>query len=412
MSILITKNCHYAILVAIEDGRNFTAQDDKDIYIASRLNLSLPRPVDDLIPPTTLISTKPTILTEQPQWRTTLAYYVSTRILHRLRKREAEITLEVNTLAVKGERDKLGSMVLRMKDAKMVVLHGKRDIAQIQQFVVDKGDWLNINENGVSKVKTGLFIVEMPHNTDAVDKKFGTPLQMPVRTNNSNDVGLEICSDISVLLANSMGDDNSLLMNAEDDEDEYEQQLLQHEDEDEYDEQAGEDDEEEEEEEQEHTIAIGEGLDQYSFVFQIIDAKHISSITNGLPDDVQAFFQYEFANKQYRCSVEYKSDQWRTLEHHHNIYIQGNLEDIKAWMAELSTITICLIIEDSSGKQDLIGYSEVYIKGRDIGVFEQSALIYDCDKTWHINSDKQFSKLRLQFGLTEGWIDDSEGFHE
>ncbi|CAO3608575.1 unnamed protein product [Mucor hiemalis] len=66
MSLLVTKNCHYAVLVAIEDGQHFQEQEEKDVYITSRLNLKLPKPVDNLIPPTTLISTKPTILSANP----------------------------------------------------------------------------------------------------------------------------------------------------------------------------------------------------------------------------------------------------------------------------------------------------------------------------------------------------------
>ncbi|KAI8077445.1 hypothetical protein BDF21DRAFT_421041 [Thamnidium elegans] len=406
MSLLLTKNCHYAILVAIEDGQHFIAQEDKDVYIASRLNLKLPRPVDDLIPPTTLISTKPTILTDKPQWRTTLVYYVSSQILHRLRKRQAQVTLEVNTLAEKGARDILGSIVLKMEDAKMVILNGKRDISQIQQFVVDKGDWLSVNENNRSQVKAGLFIAEMPQNTDAVEKKFGTPLQRPIRTDygrSDGEVGLEICSDVSELLINMS--DNSILLNAEDEDDD---ELLDDSDYEQVHHHEEEQEQEEEQEEEEQTIAIGNGLDQYSFEFRIIDAKYISSITKSFPNIVQAFFQYEFADKQYQCPAENDKDTWLALENHPGISIQGHLEDIKTWMEELSMITVCLIGQDSDGKQELIGFSEVYIKGRDIGVVPLSTLIYDCDKTWHINSSKQFSKLQVQVGLTEGWNDEDE----
>lgn len=409
MSLLLTKNCHYAILVAIEDGQHFVAQEDKDVYIASRLNLKLPRPVDDLIPPTTLISTKPTILTDKPQWRTTLVYYVSSQILHRLRKRQAQVTLEVNTMAEKGARDILGSIVLKMEDAKMVILNGKRDISQIQQFVVDKGDWLSVNDNNRSQVKAGLFIAEMPQNTDAVEKKFGTPLQRPMKTDygrsEGGEVGLEICSDVSELLINMS--DNSILLNAEDDEDD---ELLDESDYEHVHHDEQEHQQREEEEEEEQTIAIGDGQDQYSFEFQIIDAKHIFSITKNFPNTVEAFFQYEFADKQYTCSAEIDDDTWTSLENNSGISIQGHLEDIKVWMGELSSITVCLIVQDSDGKQELIGFSEVYIKGRDIGVIPLSTLIYDCDKVWHINSFKQFSKLQVRVGLTEGWNDDEEDY--
>lgn len=408
MSLLLTKNCHYAILVAIEDGQNFIGQGDKDTYVTSRLNLKLPRPVDDLIPPTTLLSTKPTILTDKPEWRTTLVYFVSSQILHRLRKRQAQVTLDVNTLAEEGTREVLGSVVLKMEDARIVMQRGKQDITQIQEFVNDKGTWLHLNENTRSKIKVGLFITVMPQNTDAVDKKFGTPLQRPIRTDGrshsrQSEPGLEICSNVSELLSNVS--ENSILLNAEDDEDEelldesdYEQ--IHHGDDD--------DGQEHEEEEEEQTIAIGNGLDQYSFEFRIIDAKYISSITEKFPNITEVFFQYEFADKQYQCGAENKNDRWVALEHHRGISIQGQLEDIKAWMEEIAMITVCLIGQDTDGKQELIGFSEVFIKGRDLGIVPLSTLIFDCEKTWHINSNKQFSKLQLEVGLTEGWHDDEE----
>jgi hypothetical protein len=62
--------------------------------------------------------------------------------------------------------------------------NGKRDLAQIKQFVVDKGDWLSISKNNRAQIKAGLFIVEMPRSPDtaAYNKDVGTPLQRPLRT--------------------------------------------------------------------------------------------------------------------------------------------------------------------------------------------------------------------------------------
>ncbi|KAI8644199.1 hypothetical protein BD408DRAFT_320797, partial [Parasitella parasitica] len=107
-------------------------------------------------------------------------------------------------------QEKLGSVTLNIQDAKSVLMRkGSRDISQIQQFVVDKGDWIPIHGGtGTGKIKAGLFIVEMPHSTDnnnfSGNKEFGTPLQMPVRFNQNNksnmgELGLEICSDMSDL---------------------------------------------------------------------------------------------------------------------------------------------------------------------------------------------------------------------
>lgn len=76
MSLLLTKNCHYAILVAIEDGEQFKAQSDKDVYVTSRLNIRLPPQVDDLIPP----KHAPFHSTDSTSERTTMEN--NARILH------------------------------------------------------------------------------------------------------------------------------------------------------------------------------------------------------------------------------------------------------------------------------------------------------------------------------------------
>lgn len=411
-------------------GQHFKAQEDKDIYITSRLNLKLPRPVDDLIPPTTLISTKPTILTDKPQWRTTLVYYLSSQILHRLRKRQAQITLEVITLPEKGSRDKIGTMVLQMDEAKLVLMRdGKRDISQIQQFVVDKGDWLSISENSRSKVKAGLFIVEMPNNTDTQDKEVGTPLQMPIRTNylsptsSGADMGLEIISDVSDILINTAGyhhhsGEGNLLLDDDEDTEDFEQNVqLEDEYEEEEEEQQMTDNEEQEDdkEDEEGVIAIGNGLDQYTFFFRIMEAQHISAITNQYflqkeedqEDIQQVYFHYEFADRQFQFLANYQPDHWKTLDQPHTLLFQGHLDDIKAWLADQGMITICLIMQDTTGKTDIIGFSEVYLKGRELGIAEQASIIYNCERIWHINPDKQFSKLQLQIGLTPGWNDEN-----
>lgn len=355
-----------------------------------------------MIPPSTLISTKPTILSDKPQWRTTLVYYISRQILHRLRKRQAQITLEVSSLTEQGSRDTIGSIVLQMDEAKMVLMrNGSRDISQVQQFVVDKGDWLSISENSRSKIKAGIFIVEMPSNTNATFKEVGTPLQIPVKTSFFNDtatsdLGLEICSDMSELFIDTLNDSNqedSLILDDDEDEEDYEQDMMNM--------QLNENDDEEDIEQD--VIPIGEGLDQYSFLFRIIEAKNIASIANKYASDVTAYFQYEFANKHFQCAAEYDQDHWQALEYVNNIMLQGHLDDITAWLTEQSMITVCLIIEDAEGKQEIVGFSEIYLKGRDIGVANQSSMIYDCERTWHINSDKQFSKLLLRIGLEKGW---------
>lgn len=388
-------------------GQHFQEQEEKDVYITSRLNLKLPKPVDDLIPPSTLISTKPTILTAKPEWRTTLVYYISRPILSRLRRRQAQVTLEVTTVSEKGERDCIGSMILQMDEAKLVLIKdGKRDISQVQRFVVDKGDWLTISENSRSKVKAGLFIVEMPNNTNAQNKPVGTPLQLPVRTTPYNnkgaraDMGLEICSDVSELFIDDDEQEyddedllDSLLLDEDEDREDYEQDMMNV--------QLEKDDEEEEDA---YIIPIGDGQDQYSFCFRISEANHLASITNKYANNVNAFFRYDFAEKEFQCEAEYDEDNWLAMQYANNVLLQGHLKDIIAWLNEQACITVYLIIHDvEQDKQEVIGFSHIYLTGRELGVINQSYMVYDEDRIWHINENKQFSVLQLQIGLTRGW---------
>jgi hypothetical protein len=397
MSLLLTKNCHYAILVAIEDGEQFKAQHDKDVYVTSRLNIRLPPQVDDLIPPNTRLSTRPTTLSKEPQWRTTLIYYISNQILSRLKNSQA--TLDIYSLSENCIQEKLGSVTLNMEDAKSVRMRkGSRNISQIQQFVVDKGDWISIQGGGATgKIKAGLFIVEMPHNADSNfsgNKEIGTPLQMPLRFSHSNkssmgELGLEICSDMSDLFINS-----AEFYENDDEQEQQEESMLDYQ----------ESDEEEEEEEEGDCIIIGSGTDKFGFLFRIIQAKHISSILDQYTDIEDAYFYYQFANREYQCLIESDQDNWRAIEYHANVLLQGDLQDIKSWLSEQIAMEVCLVVKQLNQLEDIIiAKSEVFLKERDIGIAQQSSILYDTDKTWHINSEKQFAQLQLQIGLTKGW---------
>ncbi|KAF1802569.1 hypothetical protein FB192DRAFT_1110172 [Mucor lusitanicus] len=405
MSLLLTKNCHYAILVAIEDGEQFKAQNDKDVYVTSRLNIKLPPQVDDLIPPNTRLSTRPTALLKEPQWRTTLVYYISNQILSRLRNSQA--TLEIMSLSTNCVQEKLGTVTLNMEDAKSVLMRkGSRNISQIQQFVVDKGDWMPIQGGtATGRIKAGLFIVEMPHNADSNfsgNKEIGTPLQMPLRLNHSSksanmgELGLEICSDMSDLFINS----------AElQDDDELEQQddsVLDYQD-------SG---EEQQLDDDDDCIVVGSGMDRFGFLFRIIQAKHISSILDQYEDIEDAYFYYQFADKEYQCLIEADQDSWRATEYHANVPLQGDLQEIKDWLSKQVRMEVCLVVKQLNHAEDIIiARSEVFLKERDIGIAKQSSIIYDREKTWHINSEKQFAQLQLQIGLTKGWDTSDDDVH-
>lgn len=394
MSLLLTRNCHYAILVAIEDGRNFPARDDREVFITSRLNLKLPRPVDDLIPPNTRITTRPTPFKHNPHWRTTLVYYVSKQILSRLKKRQAEITLEISTVSEEFKVDTLGSVILKVDLAKLVVMHqGDKELSQIQQFVVDKGDWHSLSENTRIQVKAGLFIVEMPHFADPADKEVATPLQMPMKTSSSTptsgELGLEIRSDISDLLMLPEEDDS----------------YLQEEEEDSYYQESCPDEHMEDTYELNNFFQIGQGNDHYKVIFRVISAQNISPLVEHYHNIRRMFFRCVFGQKQYEWDAYMHKNQWIAKENYVSLNLQGHVTDIIEWVNRQWRPLVQLIIEYMNGAErtEIIAYSEIQLTDPIIAKNQQCNIIYDRNKAWYINSDNQFAQLQSQFGLIEGW---------
>ncbi|KAI7859039.1 hypothetical protein BDC45DRAFT_601932 [Circinella umbellata] len=165
MSLLLTRTCEYAILVAVQQGRHFSHSADHDICVQSKLELRLPAAVDDLIPPTTIISTPPTSILRDGTvlFDTTLAYLISTKLLQRLRTHNAEINLTANSVGSDATQQRIGTISLSVADAKMVVHHGGH-MDKVNRFVVDRADWrsLSPDNNRKEQLKAGLFIVSMP----------------------------------------------------------------------------------------------------------------------------------------------------------------------------------------------------------------------------------------------------------
>ncbi|KAG0176833.1 hypothetical protein DFQ29_005578 [Apophysomyces sp. BC1021] len=202
MSILLTTTCDYAILVAIQQGRHFSHSEEHDICIQSKLELLLPKPVDDLIPPTTIINTAPATIAADGSvhFQTTLVYLVSTKLLSRLRTYNAQISLTISSLSVDASSSNLGTIRLHLSGAKMVVQHhGQRQLNEVNQFVVDKGAWQSI-PNRREQIKAGLFIVAMP------DKK-----QQQPKYDAASEPSLELRSlgNSSFLLSPSSGSQHS-----------------------------------------------------------------------------------------------------------------------------------------------------------------------------------------------------------
>ncbi|KAI8344837.1 hypothetical protein BC941DRAFT_508341 [Chlamydoabsidia padenii] len=198
MTLILTETCHYALLVAIEEGAGFPSLRDHEIFIHSRLALHLPNTVGDLIPPPTIISARPTQLVSHPQWRTTLVYFLSAKLLRRLRRRQALVTLQITAMSEQCDTLDLGAATLRVDEAKMIKMtqqDQKPPLATLKNFVVDKGEWKPIR-GGKAQIKAGLFIVDMPPPAGERQKQVATPLRHPISLDKEEeeDLGFEIYS--------------------------------------------------------------------------------------------------------------------------------------------------------------------------------------------------------------------------
>ncbi|KAI7899896.1 uncharacterized protein BX663DRAFT_519856 [Cokeromyces recurvatus] len=407
MSLLITRNCHYAIIVAIGDGQEFKAEEDKDFCVRSQLNLILPSQLQDLIPPNTRLSTKPTTLHESFRIRTTLVYFVSSQLLKRLKKTQSSIILEFVSISVTSAENQLGTIEFKMEDAKMVrILEENSDIKTIENFVIDKGQWLPVgNEHMKGQIQAGLFIVEMPNNAKVpANNTVGRPIEAPSRSSNNShyynnnnntvlfgkvndEMGLEICSDTSELFKNDPLEieEESNISSSELEEDISNNS--------------------ESEAEETEVIKVGEGMEQYSFIFRLLEAIHLSDITRSFTDIKDAYFQYKIGNQIFKCPVQYNENEWKAMDYKHQLFFVGELSDIKIWLAEeQTTVDIFLVIQYANWKEDFfIGYSNIYLTDQTIGLKQQARIIYDQNQKWHMNSQMQSPKLRLEIGLIEGW---------
>ncbi|KAI9018046.1 hypothetical protein CLU79DRAFT_761451 [Phycomyces nitens] len=196
MSLLLTTTCDYALLVAIQQGRHFLPRNDDDVCIESKLELRLPEAVDDLILPTTIISTRPATIDPDGQviFRTTLAYLVSTKLLSRLRTYNAHVLLTISTLSADCTRTSLGVVRLQLSTAKMVVQrHGQRQLHEVNRFVVDKGSWQPLPSRE-EQVKAGLFIVAMPDHYRSTSKATSSMMASESMMGGLSGSGLELRS--------------------------------------------------------------------------------------------------------------------------------------------------------------------------------------------------------------------------
>lgn len=167
--------------------------------------------MDDLIPPATLINSVPVSTTSRPAWRTTLAYFVSAKLLRRLRKQGAQVRLDVATLSLDSRHEVMGSVSLDVKDAKMVLMKdGKRELREVEAYVVDKGNWLPLSPlsgnkssmpSQIPEIKAGLFVLDMPQAVSDLAARSSTPVPTTFtkRALTKRDPGLELCSSSQIM---------------------------------------------------------------------------------------------------------------------------------------------------------------------------------------------------------------------
>ncbi|KAI8098692.1 uncharacterized protein BX664DRAFT_319353 [Halteromyces radiatus] len=444
MTLILTKTCHHALLVAIEEGIGFPSLGDRDLFIHSRLELHLPETVGDLIPPPTIISTKPTKLVSDPQWRTTLVYFLSAKLLRRLRRRQAQVTLQIRAMAEQGDTKEIGLASLRVDQAKIIkMVQGERSLSIVKNYVVDKGEWKPITKEGMSRaqIKAGLFIVDMPPPAGERHRQVATPLRNPIIHNKQmeDELGLEIYSaDTSDCLTT-----NSSSRDTDDDDDDSHQvkqqtppptsSLLHH---------------------HHHVkkqwinaistptsplstspsptpslsstttslqvchrkkdqltyLQIGNGSQRYSFVLRIVEATAVMSL---IPSklrtlDTRNFLQYTFSEWQVKHHVYTTGNSWQITDPPMCLALQGHLHDLQQWLSHQGQIEICLVLMDKTTQlEHTIGKAMVRLKGWcPLGIQQASFPIHDRSNRLHVDQPYQFARVTIQLGLTEGWGDE------
>ncbi|KAL0078476.1 hypothetical protein J3Q64DRAFT_1646050 [Phycomyces blakesleeanus] len=415
MSLLLTTTCDYALLVAIQQGRHFLPRNDDDVCIESKLELRLPEAVDDLILPTTIISTRPATIDPDGQviFRTTLAYLVSTKLLSRLRTYNAHVLLTISTLSADCTRTPLGVVRLQLSSAKMVVQrHGQRQLHEVNRFVVDKGAWQPLPSRE-EQVKAGLFIVAMPDHYRSTSKattdqprpelQEPPPLKDPTTTTTTTTANTitKSTKTAKTLKSNkstktnrnrtttpetpetpeTSDKSNSSLPQPLACSTTGEDVLRYHQ--------------------------IGKGTSSYTFYFNIVHADHLqpllrSSSRRRRGVDHTPFFTYAFLSKTVMCpasSFSSTHQAWQTCFH-----LRGHLYDIQEWLDDQCRLQLSLVLMDANDatnplKKDTVGVAQVPLAGL---AFESPFLSSDP----YNQPSRQIAKVTVRLGLVSGWWSD------
>ncbi|CAO3583970.1 unnamed protein product [Absidia cylindrospora] len=466
MTLILTETCHYALLVAIEEGAGFPSLMDHDIFIHSRLALHLPNTVGDLIPPPTIISAKPTKLVPNPQWRTTLVYFLSAKLLRRLRRRHAQVTLQIMAMSEQCDTMELGSATLRVDHAKMIKMaQGQQPLTVLKNYVVNKGEWKQIRKDGMGRaqIKAGLFIVDMPPPAGERQKQVATPLRHPIALNKQmeDDLGLEIYSADTSDCLTTHSSSSSLSSSTRDIDENHTD---------------GEDDDHLHHHHHHHHqnrktpssplgnqiiinkkpwttntsssttttststlssslspspsilpplsitnclrvthskigqipfLRIGDGLQRYTFVLRIVEATGIMSLIPPKARQVntQKSIHYSFSEWQVRHGVITKGNSWQVTDPPMCLSLQGHLQDLQQWLTQQGHIEVCLVLGDETSKYEhTVGRAMVRLKGWcPLGIEQASFPIHDRSNRLHVDPPYQLAGVSVQLGLTEGW---------
>ncbi|KAF7732502.1 hypothetical protein EC973_003248 [Apophysomyces ossiformis] len=365
MTLFLTNNCDCAVLISIEDGRYFPRREDEEMFVHGTLNLLLPAPVDDLIPPSTRISTQPIACTNTPRWRTTLVYFMSLKILRRLTSGRAEATLTAFSISVDGLQRDIGRIKLRMDKAKFVLMKkGKRNLAQIKDYVVDKGDWYPLGK-GRAEMKVGLFIVKISPTSD-IQKEMATPLRKPLQT--SNDLGFEISSNASGYLSVSTGHG----------EGQYESEGMP-------------------------CTPIRNEASRYSFLFRIMEARYLNALLREA-NNAHVCFQYTLLETQkqaIRCYASENQTTWHVSEQPYNLFVRVDLPDILGWLDRQQVIIVHLLVLQEETEQ-IIGSARIHLGRWQREIKEHSFPVYDCFNRMSLWQNN-IAQITVQMGLIESW---------
>ncbi|ORZ16274.1 hypothetical protein BCR42DRAFT_414706 [Absidia repens] len=466
MTLILTTTCSYALLIAIDQGTGFPSFNDRDIFLHSRLALHLPDTIGDLIPPSTIISAKPTKLVPKPQWRTTLGYFLSAKLLKRLKRRCAVITLQVTTMTGQGDMHELGTVTLRVDQAKTIKVTQRRQQQQqqppfniLKDYVIDKGDWKPVIKNGNgttmnnAQIKVGLFVVEMPlhagernRETTAASVRHHAIFNKQSEDSSYGDLGLEIHSmDTNDEMTNSLlsltGTDGS------NDYDTDQSTMNQHHHVTSSSSLSSSSDLRTSSNKKEKIISntstaslpimdcfrviqhkhgpfpylqIGNGSQRYTFVLRLVEATAVMSLLstndplltiNKSSSNIRKLMQYTFSDWQVKHDVITKGHSWQVTDQPMCLFLQGHLHDLQQWLSQQGQIEVCLVLADMNAKcEHTIGKSMVRLKGWCPLRIEQASFpIHDRSNRLHVDQPFQFARVVVQLGLTEGWGNGLDG---